>query len=280
MLRIKKGAGFLTFIAASCILGSEYVQEQQMFAAGTYLLLLALIAWVLVLYTFLSWAILSREKPWPETGLSGSWLLIIVSTQSLVILASSLVAHLPIDPGITFFLTVTAWMVGILFYVLLLSLLFYRLTFYAVTPSEITPDFWIDTGAAAISTLAGTSLINSAHSMPMFQQYIFFIKMPSLLMWGAATFWLPLLCIMETWRHVKSGFKYSPGYWSLVFPLGMYTMASIKVADVLQASFLNRLGQGFIYVALAAWLIIFIAMIYNIFKVFTPVPTAQQVMSD
>ncbi|MDQ6902905.1 MAG: tellurite resistance/C4-dicarboxylate transporter family protein [Bacteroidota bacterium] len=265
----KKGAGFLTIIAASCVLGSEYVQGQHSFSGGTLLLLFALIAWTLLLYTFLSLTILQKEKPSPETGLNGSWLLIVVSTQSLVILAASLSDHLPVNPEITFFTTLTAWLVSILFYVVLLTLLFYRLTFYRVTPAEITPDYWIDTGAAAISALAGVTLINASDGLLVVQQYIPIIKLLCVLLWGAATFWLPLLCILETWRHVKSGFKYNPAYWSLVFPLGMYTVASLKLSPILETTFPGAIGHIFIYVALVAWIFIFIAMVHNIINKLT-----------
>ena len=236
------------------------------FLWGTSFLWFALVAWIFLLYTFLSLTILKKEKPSPETGLNGSWLLIIVSTQSLVILATSLVAHLPVNPEITFFVSLTAWLVSILFYVVLVTLLFYRLTFYRVTPAEITPDYWIDTGAAAISALAGVTLINDSEGLFVVQQYIPLIKLLCLLLWGAATFWLPLLFILETWRHVKSGFKYKPAYWGLVFPLGMYAVASLKLSPVLHTTFPGVIGQNFIYIALATWIIIFIAMIYNIIK--------------
>ncbi len=260
----KKGAGFLTIVAASCVLGTEYVQGQHMFSVGISLLLFALATWIFLLYNFLAKMILQKEKPSLEAGLNGSWLLIVVSTQSLVILVAALIVHLPFAPELVFLTTLTAWLTGILLYVILLTILFYRLTFYPVTPKEITPDYWIDTGAAAISTLAGITLINTSDGMLSVQEYIPVIKVLCLLLWGTATFWLPLLCILETWRHVKSGFKYSPGYWSLVFPLGMYAVASFKLGSVLQTKFPGSLGRDFVYVATAVWTVIFIAMIYNI----------------
>src|SRR4051794_26403789 len=40
-----KGSGFLTFVAASCILGIGYVQGHQLFSPGIVLWVTALIAW-------------------------------------------------------------------------------------------------------------------------------------------------------------------------------------------------------------------------------------------
>src|SRR3954454_14690853 len=68
-----KGAGFLTFVAASCILGVGYVQGKQLFAPGIWLLMAALIIWIILVYSFLSLVILKKEKPSPEKGLNGRW---------------------------------------------------------------------------------------------------------------------------------------------------------------------------------------------------------------
>src|SRR4051812_9965901 len=44
-----KGAGFLTFIAGSCILGTGYVQGQQSFTPAVILWTVSLITWVILL---------------------------------------------------------------------------------------------------------------------------------------------------------------------------------------------------------------------------------------
>src|SRR4051794_38914115 len=153
-----KGAGFLTFVAASCILGIGYVQGHQLFAPGIVLLLTALIAWLILVYSFLPLVILKRDKPSPETGLNGSWLLLVVATQSLTILGTSLAPHLPIPVDNILFITSCAWLLGVLLYVVLLTLIVYRLVYFPVNASEVSPSYWIDTGAAAICTLAGATL--------------------------------------------------------------------------------------------------------------------------
>ncbi|MDQ6813596.1 MAG: C4-dicarboxylate ABC transporter, partial [Bacteroidota bacterium] len=43
----EKGAGFLTFVAASAILGSGYVQGHHAYTAGKILLIVAIIAWII-----------------------------------------------------------------------------------------------------------------------------------------------------------------------------------------------------------------------------------------
>lgn len=262
----EKGAGFLSFIAATCILGNGYALGEQQFYTGIILLAVALIAWLFIIYSFLSLVILKAVKPSPEKGLNGSWLLLVVAIQSLCILGTSLAPHLLLPPNTTLFITFCAWLLGVLLYIVLLTLIFYRLTFYPVNAAEVSPSYWIDTGAAAISTLAGTSLMNAFAGMENYEAIIPIAKTLCMLLWAAATFWLPLLCILETWRHYKSGFAYSPAYWSMVFPLGMYTMATLQLGPLVSMPFLSAIADAFIFIAWIAWLIVFTGMLVKIFK--------------
>ena len=261
-----KGTGFLTIVAASGILGTGYVQGHHLYGVGTGLLVFALIVWLLLVYSFLSLVILQTEKPSPETGMNGGWLLLVVSIQSLVVLGTALAPHLSLPAATTLFITCSAWLLGILLYIVVVTLIVYRLLFYPVKVAEVTPTYWIDTGAAAISVVAGATLLNAFEGVESYAAFIPAIKILMLLLWAAATFWLPLLMILETWRHYKSGFKYSAQYWSLVFPLGMYTLATLEQMSVFPLPFLQSIAEGFIFIAWAGWMIVFTGMMIHIFK--------------
>ena len=51
-------------------------------------------------------------------------------------------------------------------YIWIISLIFYRYTFFAMEPSDLAPPYWINMGAVAISTLAGALLVAAPHSSP------------------------------------------------------------------------------------------------------------------
>ena len=89
------------------------------------------------------------------------------------------------------------------------------------------------------------------------------LKTLSLFAWIVASWWIPLLVILEIWRHFykKVPFKYQPANWDTVFTLGMYTVCSFQLAKVLETPFLQKLPQVFIYVALLAWLTTFLSML-------------------
>jgi tellurite resistance protein TehA-like permease len=53
---------------------------------------------------------------------------------------------------------------------------------------------------------------------------------------------------------------YEPGLWSIVFPVGMYGVASHELGSTLSVSWLVTLGRYEAWLALAVWVVVFLAM--------------------
>jgi tellurite resistance protein TehA-like permease len=47
--------------------------------------------------------------------------------------------------------------------------------------------------------------------------------------------------------------RYDPLYWGAVFPLGMYTVCTFRVAMMIDEPALLVISRAFLYIALAAW---------------------------
>ncbi|MBT6051802.1 MAG: C4-dicarboxylate ABC transporter, partial [Candidatus Scalindua sp.] len=59
---------------------------------------------------------------------------------------------------------------------------------------------------------------------------------------------------------------YSPLYWGMVFPLGMYTACTIKLSQALNLPFIMNIPRYFIYLAFVGWTVIFVSMIISMLK--------------
>ncbi len=75
-----------------------------------------------------------------------------------------------------------------------------------------------------------------------------------------------MLVILGIWRHLYRRFplRYDPLYWGAVFPLGMYTVCTFRLAQVIEAPFLLRIPQVFIYIALIAWSLTMFGLLHHL----------------
>ena len=256
------GPGFLTFVAGSCVLGIQFNVLKQLFTVACILWLIAVVAWLIIMYTFLTVITIKQNKPTLPQSLNGGWLLFTVSTQAIAILGTQLLGHISIEPALHLFITLAAFFLGLFFYLLLISIVFFRIAFDPLTPGELTPPYWVMMGAAAISALSGATLIQAINKSHLYYDLLPVLKGLTLMMWIVASWWIPLLFILELWRYCikKFPFKYTAANWDTVFTLGMYTACTFNAAGALQSSFLTSISGIFIYVALIVWLITFVLM--------------------
>jgi tellurite resistance protein TehA-like permease len=90
------------------------------------------------------------------------------------------------------FFALSMWFCGGMLYIWLISLIFYRYTFFRFLPSDLMPSYWINMGAMAISTLAGTLLIERASEADFLAYMLPFLRGFTLFCWATATWWIPM----------------------------------------------------------------------------------------
>jgi tellurite resistance protein TehA-like permease len=258
--------GVLTVVAGTGVLGSEFIIIAGWNALATALWLLAVALWLALTYAFFFIVITRPDKPTLERGIDGLWLLAVVSTQSLAVLGALIATTLGEGRTGVLFLSLAFWLAGGMCYLLIITLIFYRLAFFGVTPETLTAPYWINMGALAITTLAGTTLALRAPQWAVLASLLPFIKGFTLFFWAAGTWWIPLLVLLGVWRHVSRGRlpEYDLQYWGIIFPLGMYTACTYNLAKVLNLEFLSHIPQVSVFVALVAWALLFGALLHNL----------------
>jgi tellurite resistance protein TehA-like permease len=250
-----RGPGFFTVVAGTCVLGSELLIVGDRYRPAMVLWFAGIGLWLVIMYTFFTAMTVSEKKPSIEAGLNGGWLLAVVATQSVSVLGTLLVSRLADYRETILFFTLCMFLLGCMLYLPLITLIFYRFTFVNVTMAALTPPYWINMGAVAITTLAGARLIIAAPGWSLLEEVVPFLKGFTLFFWAAASWWIPLLLALGFWRHVYKRFplKYDPQYWGMIFPFGMYTVCTFQLSNAISFPPLLSIPRYFVYLALAGW---------------------------
>lgn len=259
-----RGPGFFTTVAGTAVLGSQcaLLADEYRFAAALWVF--ALVLWVGLTYTVFTAFTIKETKPTLDRGITGAWLLAVVATQSIAVLSALLAAHIgqPWKLELNFF-ALSMWLWGGMLYIWMMSLIFYRYTFFPFSPGDLAPPYWINMGAMAISTLAGSLLIVNAPDAPFLRSLLPFLKGFTVFYWATGTWWIPMLVVLGVWRYVYKRFplRYDPLYWGAVFPLGMYAASTHEMALAMAFDFLEFLPPVFLAVALLAWSAAFLGLL-------------------
>lgn len=260
-----RSVGFFTVVAGLDVFGSQLVLQMRSVGFAVFFWILAAVLWFVVMYGVLAVLTVESEKPSLATGINGAWLVSVVATQSLSIL-TVLLLPFPVfaeSRSLLMFMALVLWLGGGALYLWLMTLIFFRYTFFPMTPEDLTPPYWINMGAVAISTLAGTTLLNQSGFSPIVTELTPFIKGFTLFFWAIGSWWIPMLLVLGVWRYLirEVPFAYDPLYWGGVFPLGMYSACTDRLAQVLNASFLMPLSISFMIIAIAAWTATFVGLV-------------------
>jgi tellurite resistance protein TehA-like permease len=263
-----RSVGFFTIVAATCVLGNQFVIVASYPRIALALWLLGIALWALVTYSVLTILTVKPNKPSLAEGLNGGWLVMVVAAQSVAALGGLLAPQLGDTRELALYFALTMWLGAGMLYIWIIALVFYRYTFFPLDPRQMAPPYWINMGAMAISTLAGTIFAENSTGSLLLTNLQPFIVGLTLMFWATATWWIPLLVSLGVWRHVlrKVSITYDVVYWSAVFPLGMYTACTHRLMKVVDQPFLDVIPQCALIIALAAWLAAFFGLLQRPFR--------------
>jgi tellurite resistance protein TehA-like permease len=264
----QRGPGFFTTVAATSVVGVQLVVHFGQTAPARALWWLAFVLWLVLTYGIFAAITTKADKPNLADGINGGWLTAVVATQSLVVLGTMAAPRVGSSEMVVLGL-LTLWLAGGMLYIWMISLIFYRYTFFRFLPSDLMPPYWINMGAMAISALAGALLVRIAGTSPLLTTLLPFVKGFTLFYWATATWWIPMLLVLGVWRYFmrKVPLTYDPLYWGVVFPLAMYTTATFRLSEALDAPYLLPITRIMIGAALTAWLMTFLGLLLDLTRV-------------
>jgi len=262
---------FFTTVAATNVLGAQFITVVNQPEIAKIFWYFGIFLWVSVSLVSFS-ALFIKCEEGPESVIHGGWLIATVGTQSVAVLGAALAPEFVNRDSFVLFSSIVWWMIGCFLYLILITLLFYRLVFFKLAPEALVPPYWINMGAIAITTLAGSIIcLNIPRIGVNYTDFLTFTKGFTLFFWSFGTWWIPLLIILGIWKFIvrKVPFKYTPLDWGMVFPLGMYTACTFKLSQAIQIPFVANISKYFIYLAYFAWVVIFVSMLISMLKVAT-----------
>lgn len=255
--------GFLTVVAAFNVVGIRlYAPDAP--AVTIVLGIISVPLWLLLVYGIPSIQMLHQRTVAALVGADGSWFLWVVATQSLATAAAVLAGQDNTEALAA--VAVGLWGIGVMLYLMLATLVTLKLLTATNSTQALNPSYWIYMGATAITVLAGSRILVMSPDLPIMQVTTMVVAGLTFVLWAFGMWWVPLLVIFGVWRHLIGGvpLRYEHGLWSIVFPLGMFSVASMHFGRAANLSIVAGIGQVGTFVAGVVWLVAFAAMILSV----------------
>ena len=197
-------------------------------------------------------------------SMTAVWLLPVVAAEVAANTGGLLAPHLA-DPARAFtVLTISyalwAYSVPVAFGIL--ALLILRMALHKLPPVGMAASSWlalgpIGTGALAMLVMGGDApAVLSAHGLPQLGAAMQTVGvLAALLLWGFGLWWL-LLAVLITARCIRNGVPFNLGWWGYTFPLGVYTLASLRLGGTLHLGVFTVFGCTLAAALAAMWVVV------------------------
>ena len=264
--RPERAFGFLTLVAGSNVLAVRLATAGQL-ALAQALGMIGVLAWVVLAYGILARLVFSASKPGAAEAVNGSWLIWVVGTESVSVAVSVLGSSLGLSADLMALIAVSLWALGAILYVLLMAIILARLILMPLDPAQATPPYWITMGATAITVVAGAYLLGLPGDLSAVAASRATVEGLTLFLWAFGTWWFPFLVLLTIWRYLNLRAPvYEQTLWSMVFPLGMYSVATDAFGRAAGLPLLPMLARAEAWLALTAWTAVAVWMVISGFS--------------
>lgn len=217
-----------------------------------------------VLALLVAWAVpfaMYRHQEHALQQMTAVWLLPIVACEVAASSGGLLLGHLAADTHAVAILlgSYVLWGVSVLPAFAILTILMLRLVLHKLPEKELAVSSWLALGPIGTAALA---LLVLGHQAPTLMASLGLAQLgqlfhqagilASLILLGFGLWWLGI-AVLTTLHHAKQDLPFNLGWWGLTFPLGVYTLAILNLAQQLNLAFLYAVGYAFAAILMLLW---------------------------
>lgn len=144
----------------------------------------------------------------------------------------------------------------------ILTILLLRMALHKLPHENMAASSWlalgpIGTGALGMLVLGGDApLIFAANGLPGIGEIAAGLGLVAgITLWGFGLWWM-LMALLITVRYLRAGIPFNLGWWGFTFPLGVYSLATLKLASTLNLTFFSVFGCALVALLAVMWLIV------------------------
>ena len=144
----------------------------------------------------------------------------------------------------------------------ILTILMLRMALHKLPHENMAASSWlalgpIGTGALGMLLLGGDGpAIFAANGMPGVGEVAAGLGLiGGITLWGFGLWWM-LMAVLITLRYLRDGIPFNLGWWGFTFPLGVYSLATLKLASTLNLLFFSVFGSVLVMLLASLWLIV------------------------
>ena len=217
-----------------------------------------------VLALLVAWAVpfaMYRHQEHALQQMTAVWLLPIVACEVAASSGGLLLGHLAVDTHAVAILLASyvLWGISVLPAFAILTILMLRLVLHKLPEKELAVSSWLALGPIGTAALA---LLVLGHQAPTLMASLGLAQLgqlfhqagilASLILLGFGLWWLGI-AVLTTLHHAKQDLPFNLGWWGLTFPLGVYTLAILTLAQQLNLAFLYAVGYAFATILMLLW---------------------------
>ncbi|WP_150618471.1 TDT family transporter [Pseudomonas fluorescens] len=144
----------------------------------------------------------------------------------------------------------------------ILTILLLRMALHKLPHENMAASSWlalgpIGTGALGMLLMgAEAPAIFAANGMPGVGEIASGLGLVAgITLWGFGLWWM-LMALLITVRYLRDGIPFNLGWWGFTFPLGVYSLATLKLASTLNLGFFSVVGCMLVALLAVMWLIV------------------------